>query len=648
MAPGRPFICPENGTASLYARKSPGTRCRWGAARIAALQGSPVCDVTRGSRTLPSPPSALRNIRATKVRWCREPPRSDQGRCGRAPTSQGPIYRMVPSPLDDQGSRFRWCPSSRQHQAAKVSMCSSSAAATKGPSFRPMVSELPQTSQHLRSGWMWPRAPHRPRPLFGDGCPRLPHAKGFKFAAKCLRIKHQGARLVLEAPHDARAWRLPDSVARLPRHNISTEGGDGGRGPHDQGPLVCRWWSPRLPHDQPGLICRWWPEAPQASQGLSLPMVASLSARPRPSWPMYARSAAPRHQVRWCSSRRARKGPGADMCPRLPHIIATEVPMVARGTAATKGLGCAMVCRWARGLPAATPGTMLTATVHPEAGPNWDGSPSTAGHGSPEHHRGEPNAAVGGAPDVRASRWAWACPWRQTPFARFQYAPPPLKSLKIKTCSRTSKHPRCAMVLELPHIITPRCRCSEAPTTKGAVWRGGVRMLPHIHAPKVADGLERLPHIQACKVSADVAEAPTQSRATQRREAAISSFSYNSGYAQPGWIVTDTFFKPNCSAPTGARKCRWWLVARPYNSEARKARSRSLVHETMHAGEAVGQKIEQVPGVHSSGELAPAPAKAPVLPMFLEVGRQRPGVKLTRLTKVPAPGDAQGRVVQQN
>ncbi|KAB2086988.1 hypothetical protein ES319_A04G072600v1, partial [Gossypium barbadense] len=40
-----------------------------------------------------------------------------------------------------------------------------------------------------------------------------------------------------------------------------------------------------------------------------------------------------------------------------------------------------------------------------------------------------------------------------------------------------------------------------------------------------------------------------------------------------------------------------------------------LVHETMHDG-TVGQKIEQVPGVTSSGELAPAPAKAPVLPCF--------------------------------
>ncbi|PPD71908.1 hypothetical protein GOBAR_DD31199 [Gossypium barbadense] len=35
----------------------------------------------------------------------------------------------------------------------------------------------------------------------------------------------------------------------------------------------------------------------------------------------------------------------------------------------------------------------------------------------------------------------------------------------------------------------------------------------------------------------------------------------------------------------------------------------------MHDG-TVGQKIEQVPGVTSSGELAPAPAKAPVLPCF--------------------------------
>ncbi|TYG63092.1 hypothetical protein ES288_D07G284700v1 [Gossypium darwinii] len=40
-----------------------------------------------------------------------------------------------------------------------------------------------------------------------------------------------------------------------------------------------------------------------------------------------------------------------------------------------------------------------------------------------------------------------------------------------------------------------------------------------------------------------------------------------------------------------------------------------LVHETMHDG-TVGQKIEQVPGVTNSGELAPAPAKAPVLPCF--------------------------------
>ncbi|TXG75048.1 hypothetical protein ES332_1Z020400v1 [Gossypium tomentosum] len=45
-----------------------------------------------------------------------------------------------------------------------------------------------------------------------------------------------------------------------------------------------------------------------------------------------------------------------------------------------------------------------------------------------------------------------------------------------------------------------------------------------------------------------------------------------------------------------------------------------LVHETMHDG-TVGQKIEQVPGVTNSGELAPAPAKAPVLTMFLEGGR---------------------------
>ncbi|KAG4109532.1 hypothetical protein ERO13_1Z049357v2 [Gossypium hirsutum] len=40
-----------------------------------------------------------------------------------------------------------------------------------------------------------------------------------------------------------------------------------------------------------------------------------------------------------------------------------------------------------------------------------------------------------------------------------------------------------------------------------------------------------------------------------------------------------------------------------------------LVHETIHDG-TVGQKIEQVPGVTNSGELAPAPAKAPVLPCF--------------------------------
>ncbi|TYG40892.1 hypothetical protein ES288_D12G130500v1 [Gossypium darwinii] len=40
-----------------------------------------------------------------------------------------------------------------------------------------------------------------------------------------------------------------------------------------------------------------------------------------------------------------------------------------------------------------------------------------------------------------------------------------------------------------------------------------------------------------------------------------------------------------------------------------------LIHETMHDG-TVGQKIEQVPGVTNSGELAPAPAKAPVLPCF--------------------------------
>ncbi|TYG40894.1 hypothetical protein ES288_D12G130700v1, partial [Gossypium darwinii] len=38
-----------------------------------------------------------------------------------------------------------------------------------------------------------------------------------------------------------------------------------------------------------------------------------------------------------------------------------------------------------------------------------------------------------------------------------------------------------------------------------------------------------------------------------------------------------------------------------------------LVLETMHDG-TVGQKIEQVPGVTNSEALAPAPAKAPVLP----------------------------------
>ncbi|TYI76190.1 hypothetical protein E1A91_D06G059200v1, partial [Gossypium mustelinum] len=40
-----------------------------------------------------------------------------------------------------------------------------------------------------------------------------------------------------------------------------------------------------------------------------------------------------------------------------------------------------------------------------------------------------------------------------------------------------------------------------------------------------------------------------------------------------------------------------------------------LVHEPMHDG-TVGQKIEQVPGVTNSGELALAPAKAPVLSCF--------------------------------
>ncbi|TYI68577.1 hypothetical protein E1A91_D08G098100v1, partial [Gossypium mustelinum] len=44
-----------------------------------------------------------------------------------------------------------------------------------------------------------------------------------------------------------------------------------------------------------------------------------------------------------------------------------------------------------------------------------------------------------------------------------------------------------------------------------------------------------------------------------------------------------------------------------------------LVHETWHDG-TVGQKIEQVPGVTNSGELAPAPAKAPVLPCFPKGG----------------------------
>ncbi|TYG56917.1 hypothetical protein ES288_D08G101700v1 [Gossypium darwinii] len=44
-----------------------------------------------------------------------------------------------------------------------------------------------------------------------------------------------------------------------------------------------------------------------------------------------------------------------------------------------------------------------------------------------------------------------------------------------------------------------------------------------------------------------------------------------------------------------------------------------LVHETWHDG-TVGQKIEQVPRVTNSRELAPAPAKAPVLPCFPKGG----------------------------
>ncbi|KAK8283462.1 hypothetical protein V6Z12_D08G096600 [Gossypium hirsutum] len=205
----------------------------------------------------------------------------------------------------------------------------------------PMVPEAP--ARPRAEVPMVAEAPARPRAYFADGArgSRTSKHQGVDGARGSRTTKGQGPRLPMvpkapahrstevpmapEAPARPRAYpRLPYILAtevpilpEAPAHP-SHQGADGARESRTTKGLFCRW-CPRLPQDQ----------------GLSFPMVPKPLTRPR----LPTVSEAPAHL-------------------RLPHILATEVPILpeapahpshqdgARGSRKTKGL----VCRWCQSL----------------------------------------------------------------------------------------------------------------------------------------------------------------------------------------------------------------------------------------------------------------------------------------------------------